>query len=115
LGSLIAILGTILPSYKYYFVALFYDDIKSSTYVKKAFKGIYPGIVVLILASAFNLRKAAFKTPVGVIIAVSSLAALLIIFDLHLDLHPIIVILASGISGMFLQNRLRGPEERGVK
>jgi chromate transporter len=89
---------------------LFYDDIKSSIYVKKAFKGIYPGIVVLILASAFNLRKAAFKTPTGVIIAVLSLVVLLIF-----DLHPIIVILVSGITGIVLQNRLRDPEERGDK
>jgi chromate transporter len=111
LGSCIAVLGTILPSFLIIlFVALFYADIKSSIYVKKAFRGIYPGIVVLILAAAFNLRKAAFKTPAGVIIAVLSLAALVI-----LDLHPIMAILASGIAGMFLQNRLRDPEERGEK
>ncbi|WP_245599084.1 chromate transporter [Thermoanaerobacter thermocopriae] len=110
-GSFIATLGTILPSFLIIvFIALFYDSFKSSIYVKKAFKGIYPGIVVLILASAFNLRKAAFKTPVGATIAAISLTALLIF-----DLHPIIVILTSGIAGMLLQDRLRDPEEREGK
>lgn len=65
---------------------------------------------MLILASAFNLRKAAFKTPVGATIAAISLTALLIF-----DLHPIIVILTSGIAGMLLQDRLRDPEEREGK
>ncbi|MDN5302415.1 MAG: chromate transporter [Thermoanaerobacteraceae bacterium] len=99
LGSVIATLGTVLPSFLIIlFVALFYSNIKSNLYVKKAFYGIYPAIVVLILAAAVNLWKAAFKDKTGIAIAVLSLAALIVF-----DVHPILVILLSGLVGMFLK------------
>lgn len=99
LGSVLATLGTVLPSFLIIlFVALFYSDMKSNTYVKKAFCGIYPAIVVLILAAAANLWKAAFKDKTGIVIAAMSLVALIVF-----DIHPILVILLSGLAGMFLK------------
>lgn len=98
LGSVIATLGTVLPSFLIILlIALFYTDIKSNTYIKKAFNGIYPAIAVLILAAALNLWKAAFKDKTGIVIAILALIALII-----LDIHPILVILVSGITGIFI-------------
>jgi chromate transporter len=100
MGSVIATLGTVLPSFLIIlFISRLYMDIKSNIYIKKAFKGIYPAIVVMILAAAFNLRKAAFKTTIGIITAAVAAVALLIF-----DLHPVIVIAVSGLFGILLQN-----------
>ncbi|HHW03909.1 MAG TPA: chromate transporter [Thermoanaerobacterales bacterium] len=103
-GSVIATLGTVLPSFLIIlFVALFYADMKSNVYVKKAFSGIYPAIVVLILAAAINLWKAAFKDKTGLALALLSLAALIVF-----DVHPILVILLAGITGIFLKKNTVG-------
>jgi chromate transporter len=98
LGALVATLGTVLPSFLIILlIALFYADFKSNIYVEKAFKGIYPAIAVLILDAAVNLKKRAFKTKKGIIIAVGALGALL-----FLDIHPIFVILAAGLLAVLL-------------
>lgn len=100
MGSVIATLGTVLPSFLIIlFISRLYMDIKSNIYIKKAFKGIYPAVVVMIFAAAFNLRKAAFKTTIGIITAAVAAVALLIF-----DLHPVIVIAVSGLFGILLQN-----------
>ncbi len=99
LGSVVATLGTVMPSFLIIlFISRLYTDIKSNIYIKKAFKGIYPAIVVMILAAAFNLRKAAFKTTIGKTIAAAAAVALLIY-----DLHPVIVIAVSGFLGILMQ------------
>ncbi len=98
-GSFLATLGTVLPSFLVILlISSFYVGIKSNIFVEKAFKGIYPAIVVLILAAAFNLRKAAFKTKTGLITALVALVALVIY-----DLHPVIIVSISGLLGVFLR------------
>ncbi|HHW01311.1 MAG TPA: chromate transporter [Thermoanaerobacterales bacterium] len=99
LGAVIATLGTVLPSFLIILlVVMFYADMKSNKYVERAFKGIYPAIVVLILAAAINLWKAAFRDKTGIAIAVIALFALIV-----LDIHPILVILISGLAGIVLE------------
>lgn len=106
LGSVVATLGTVLPSFLIILlVVFFYADMKSNTYVKKAFQGIYPAIVVLILTAALNLWKAAFKNKMGIAVAILALVALIVF-----DIHPILVILASGILGIFLKKGARAQE-----
>lgn len=101
LGSCIATLGTVLPSFLIIlFIVLFYTDISSNTYVRKAFRGIYPAIVVLIMSAAVNLRKAAFKHTYGIIISACALIALLVF-----DIHPIIVIIVAGLTGFFIHEK----------
>jgi chromate transporter len=97
-GSIIATLGTVLPSFLIILIiSRVYTDIKSSIYINKSFKGIYPAVVVMILAAAFNLRKAAFKTPINIITAAVAVAVLLIF-----DMHPVIVIALSGLLGILM-------------
>jgi chromate transporter len=97
IGSLIATLAIVLPSFLIIiFIAKFYTNIKSNIYVKKAFRGIYPAIVVLILSAAINLRKAALKSKIGIAILIFALIALI-----FFHVHPIIVILISGIIGIW--------------
>lgn len=106
LGAVIATLGTILPSFIIILcIALFYSGMKSNKIVKKVFKGIYPTIVVLILSAALNLKKAAVKDVKSMFIVVVSIIALLVF-----KIHPIIVIIVSGIFGMIFSQsqRIRG-------
>lgn len=106
LGAVIATLGTILPSFIIILcIALFYSGMKSNKIVKKVFKGIYPTIVVLILSAALNLKKAAVKDVKSMFIVVVSIIALLVF-----KIHPIIVIIVSGILGMIFSQsqRIRG-------
>ncbi|MDI3481505.1 MAG: chromate transporter [Tepidanaerobacteraceae bacterium] len=108
LGSVIATLGTVLPSFLIILcVVSFYADMKANPYVKKAFCGIYPAIVVLILAAAINLWKAAFRDKAGIVIALLSLAALVVF-----DVHPILVIVVSGLVGIFLKKTAKQGGDR---
>lgn len=102
IGAIVAAFGIVLPSFLIIlFVALFYTDVKSNLLVQKAFKGIFPAIVVLILSAAFNLRKAAFEYRSGVWITVISLFSLIIT-----NLHPIFVILTAGVVGIIFNKAL---------
>ncbi|MCG0275764.1 MAG: chromate transporter [Thermosediminibacteraceae bacterium] len=95
LGAAIAALGTVLPSFLIILaVALVYNEIRSEPAVQKAFRGIYPALVVLVLAAAINLRKAAFRNFFDMVVAIACLIALLI------DVHPIFVIIAAGTTGI---------------
>lgn len=101
IGSVVAALATILPSFLILLiVAMFYATIKSNMYIKKAFEGIYKAVFVLILSAAINLRKVAIKNKISVIILTISLFFLMV-----LDLHPIVVILISGISGVIFNKK----------
>ncbi|TYP58757.1 chromate transporter [Thermosediminibacter litoriperuensis] len=95
-GAVVAALGTVLPSFLIILaVAFVYADIRSNPAVQKAFRGIYPALVVLVLAAAFNLQKAAFKNRIDVAVAITGLIALVVF-----NVHPILVILVSGITGV---------------
>ncbi|ADL08785.1 chromate transporter [Thermosediminibacter oceani] len=95
-GAVIATLGTVLPSFlSILSIALVYTGVRAYPAVQKAFRGIYPALVVLILAAVFNLQKAAFKNRIDVAVAITGLIALVVF-----DVHPILVILASGITGL---------------
>lgn len=110
-GSIVAALATVLPSFLILLiVAMFYTTIKSNIYIKKAFKGIYPAVFVLIFSAAVNLRKVALKNRINVITLVISLFSLII-----LDLHPIVVILISGISGAIFNNKETGSTRRKIE
>ncbi|MCF6096138.1 chromate transporter [Thermovorax subterraneus] len=110
LGAAIAVLGTVLPSFLIILaVALVYAKIRSMPAIQKAFRGVYPALVVLVMSAAVNLWKAAFKNYVDIGIAAACLVALFIF-----DVHPVFTILAAGISGVLFNLRKEHGEEGDI-
>lgn len=71
IGAIIATLATVLPSFLILLIiSMFYSNIKTNIYVKRAFQGIYPAVVALILSAAINLRKIALKNNISIIVAI---------------------------------------------
>jgi chromate transporter len=95
-GSLVCLLGTILPSFVIILaIALFFTQIKDNPWVERAFKGLRPAVVALIAVPCISAARTASLTWKTVWIAVA--AALLIWLA---DVSPIYVIIASALAGL---------------
>ncbi|WP_426350152.1 chromate transporter [Alloiococcus sp. CFN-8] len=96
LGALITTLGSVLPSFTIILIiALFFRDIRDNIYVDKAFKGIRPAIVALIVAPVITMSKSIGLKSLKLLIPVAS--ALLIAYG---GISPIIVILIAAAGGI---------------
>lgn len=99
-GSVVAALGTILPSFfMILFIAVFLtpDLIKNDPTLSAIFKGIRPAVVALIVAPVISSAKAAkigWKT-----VAIPVAVALLVWSKLPIVSNPIMYILAGGVGG----------------
>lgn len=117
LGSVVAALGTILPSFMIILAIAIYltpDIIKNNPVVSKVFMGIRPCVVALIIAPVITSAKAAKITWRTVWIPV--VTAALIWFGWN----PIVFIIAGGLGGwLWLRHRNRSvaaaKEEGGDK
>lgn len=94
-GALLGCLGMMLPSViSILFVALVFTRIQNVKLVVKAFSGIRPAVVALILSAVLKMGNSIPKTILNLIwLAITVLSV--IIFNIH----PIIVIIVSGIVG----------------
>lgn len=111
-GTIVALLGVILPSFVIIIViAAFFMKFQDYPIVQKAFLGIRTGIVALILLAAIRMGKASIVDKATFLIALITVALLL-----FLQLHPIIIIIAGAISGVLLYNlnpkKIITPENR---
>lgn len=105
-GSIVAALGTILPSFMMILaVAIFLtpDMIKSNPTVTAVFKGIRPAVVALIIAPVITSAKAAGIGWKTILIPVS--VALLIWSRLPFVSNPILYIFLGAVGGFFWFNR----------
>lgn len=105
-GSIVAALGTILPSFMMILaVAIFLtpDMIKSNPTVTAVFKGIRPAVVALIIAPVITSAKAAGIGWKTILIPVS--VALLIWSRLPFVSNPILYIFLGAAGGFFWFNR----------
>lgn len=105
-GSIVAALGTILPSFMMILaIAIFLtpDMIKSNPTVTAVFKGIRPAVVALIIAPVITSAKAAGIGWKTILIPVS--VALLIWSRLPFVSNPILYIFLGGVGGFFWFNR----------
>ena len=96
-GSVIAVLGAVLPSFvTILLIALFFSDIiKNNPTIERIFKGIRPVVVALIAAPAYGmLVKIGFKVKPLIIV----LVAILLIWLLKVS--PVIVIIMAGLLGV---------------
>lgn len=94
-GSIVATLGTILPSFLIILgIALFFHRFKEYALVENIFKGIRPAVVALIAVPTFNVARTAGINRYTVWIPIAS--ALLIWL---LGISPVWVIIAAGALG----------------
>ncbi|MDR2118715.1 MAG: chromate transporter [Tannerellaceae bacterium] len=95
-GSLICVLGTILPSFLIILlIALFFTHIQDNVWLERIFKGLRPAAVALIAVPCLTAARSAgltWKT------ACISVAAVLIIW--LWGISPVYVIIAAGAGGL---------------
>ena len=99
-GSMVAALGTILPSFlMILFIAIFLtpDLIKENKVIASIFMGIRPAVVALIVAPVISSAKAAHLTKFTFWIPI--VVALMISLDLGFISNPIVYIVLGGFGG----------------
>lgn len=105
-GSLVAALGTILPSFcMILIIAIFLtpDLIKNNEVLSAIFKGIRPAVVALIIAPVLNSAKSA---KIGIkTIWIPVVVALLIWSKLPYVSNPILYIILGGAGGYYIMER----------
>lgn len=104
LGAIIGLLGVILPSFFIILcVAVFFMKFRDYYYVDLVFKGIAAAVPMLILIAVVSLSKTLKKSYANFIIIIVSLVSIL-----FLNVHPVIVILLSGLYGViFLGKKVK--------
>ncbi|HEY5575228.1 MAG TPA: chromate transporter [Clostridiaceae bacterium] len=100
-GAVLALFGTILPSF---FIILlivsFFMQFRDNHYVSLVFKGIGAAVPAMILAAVISLTKSMKKNYLNLTIILLSVASISL-----LNVHPVIVILVSGLYGYFFLGR----------
>ncbi len=95
-GSLVAILGSALPSFVIILIiAVFFRGIKDNPVVERIFKGIRPAVVALILVPVFTTARSVRINRRNIIVPV---LAALIIWQLHVS--PAYIFLGAAMGGM---------------
>ncbi len=95
-GSIIATLGSVLPSFFIILlIAIFFRQFEHNVWVEKAFKAVRPAVVALIAVPVFTTARQVKINVHTVIIPVAS--AFLIWFW---GVSPIYIILAAGLGGL---------------
>jgi chromate transporter len=104
LGAIIGLLGVVLPSFFIILViAVFFMKFRDYYYVDLVFKGISAAVPMLILIAVVSLSKSLKKSSGNLIIILASMASIL-----FLNVHPVIVILLSGLYGViFLGKKVK--------
>ena len=102
LGSLVATVGVIIPSFCIIFaISLFFDAFLSFTLVKYAFRGIQVCVIYLIFTAGLKMLKQMKKTAFSVTI-VSLVVLCMIVFSLFaVKFSTILYILICGCIGLF--------------
>lgn len=96
LGAIVALLGTVLPSlFIIILIASFFMQFRNNYYVDLAFKGISAAVPVLVLIAVVSLSKSIKKNYRNAILILITIVLISL-----LKIHPVIVILASGIYGV---------------
>lgn len=114
LGSALATLGVVLPSFIIiYVISLFLDAFLGFTLVANAFRGIQACVVYLIGSTGIKLFKQMEKKPLPVAI-MSSILVLMVAFSIFaIKFSSIVFILISGALGViaFYSKKQNGKEE----
>lgn len=110
LGSAVATLGVILPSFVIiYAISLFFDTFLSLTYVAYAFKGIQICVVYLILSAGVKMLKQTEKSIFNIMIISVTLVCMVALSVFAVSFSTIFYILISGTVGVvvYLLGKIR--------
>ena len=106
-GSIVATLGSVLPSFLAILaIAMFFTAFKDNPWIAKAFQGIRPAVIALILVPMVDMARKSCKKWWAWLLAVLSLVAVA-----FLSVSPIYIILCVAVLG-FSVTRLR--EKKGA-
>ncbi|NMM62909.1 chromate transporter [Clostridium sp. P21] len=95
LGAVLALLGTVLPSFFIIlFIASFFVQFRSNYYVDLVFKGIAAAVPMLVLIAVVSLSKSIKKDYTNLIIIVVTILCIEVF-----KFHPVLIIILSGIYG----------------
>ena len=102
-GSVICVLGTILPSFLIILaIALFFTQFRENEWVEKAFKGLRPAVVALIavpvITTARSLRLRGWVLVIPVVVALSIWL---------LSLSPVYIIIVAAAGGLYYRMYLK--------
>lgn len=101
LGSVMATLGTVMPSFIIiYVISLFFDKFLKLKVVANAFKGIQAGVVYLIFSAGLKLFKGMKKKPMEIAILATVMASFIGLSLFAVRFSSIWLILASGAVGI---------------
>lgn len=103
LGSAIATLGCIIPSFVIIFaISLVFDWFMSMTYVQYAFNGIKCAVGLIILRQGFKMLKSFKKNALSLICFFIALIGILLINFFAVDFSTVYFILAGAVLGVFV-------------
>lgn len=98
LGALTATIAVITPSIILVLIlAHFFNKIKGSKYIDTVLGYLRPTVIGLIVTAAFTIAKTSIVDLASIIIAIS-----VIILMVKTNIHPILVIILAGLSGMII-------------
>lgn len=102
IGSAMATLGVVLPSFIIIFIiSLFFDAFLSLEYVAYAFRGIQVCVTFLILSAGWKMFKSLKKTPFNLCLFSAVVVAMIVTNLLAVDFSSIFYILICGAIGLF--------------
>ena len=116
LGSLVATIGVIIPSFVIIFtISLFFDAFLSFTLVEYAFRGIQVCVIYLIFSAGLKMLKQMKKTVFSVTI-VSLVVLCMVVFSiLAINFSTILYILICGFIGLLAYLLKMATEKKGDK
>jgi chromate transporter len=107
-GSIVASLGTILPSFFIILlIAAFFRHFNDNVYVMKMFNAIRPAVVALIAVPVFSTAK---EIGINIKTAIIPIAAALLIWVWGVS--PIYIVLAAAAGGLIYGQRVKGKGRR---
>lgn len=115
LGSIIATLGLVIPSFTIIFViSYFYKDFMKAAVIQAAFKGLKIGVILLLFNAVIKLKKGVKVNLVGIILFVIALAATILvsIFTIEFKYTSLCLILLGIVVGISLTALGRKGEEK---
>ncbi|MDW7739651.1 MAG: chromate transporter [Bacillota bacterium] len=99
IGGLVAALGVTAPSVIILLIiaAWLYPLVRDNIYVQAAFYGLRPAVVALIAYAAIKMGRGILHGWRGVL-----LCAVLLVIAIITRIHPILVLVAGGVAGLFV-------------
>jgi chromate transporter len=114
LGSTLATLGVVLPSFIIIFIiSLFLEQFMSNQYVKYAFYGINAAVSFLILKAGINLFIKLEKKVLPILTFVIVCTILLVFEVLAINLSSIILIVIGGLIGIVYYGVIQNKKKEG--